>query len=179
MDDGPTDLAGGPLPTAEIGRPVDDSGPLAYSAGTTSLPVDPPPATRALHPLILAGLVLAAALLLAVGTFYLGRTTSTHQAASAPVTVVSTVLVTPTPPPAPAPQLTPEQRFLDNLQVNGLAFDDAANAIAGAHTGCAYLDAGHTRDEAVQQTMANSGLDATLAQAYVREMINAFCPQHQ
>lgn len=88
----------------------------------------------------------------------------------------------PTMTPAPAPQASapdPDTVFRNFvLRIPGVKVTNWALTEAGAHKVCAYLGAGHTRDDTVQQVLAN---DPTFtvwqASAMVNASTTAYCPE--
>ncbi|ORB75833.1 DUF732 domain-containing protein [Mycobacterium scrofulaceum] len=116
-------------------------------------------------------------------------------AAPAPTTVTitptppATVTVTATPQAAPSqapaaepPAAAPDPDTVFRNLVHGIPGITVTNwdiTQAGAHRVCGYLRAGHSRDEAVQQVLAN---DPTFtpwqASAMVNASTTAYCPQY-
>ncbi|WP_225342789.1 DUF732 domain-containing protein [Mycobacterium avium] len=87
------------------------------------------------------------------------------------------VAAEPTPPP-PAAAPNPDQLFRRLvLQISGMHVGNWGIAEAAAHRVCGYLEAGHSRDEATQQVLAN---DPTFTPWQASGMVNAstaaYCP---
>ena len=97
----------------------------------------------------------------------------------------------PTPPPVdggasvqtlePSRPSTPalDEQFLADLTRAGIRIADVPTVIFGGHDTCAFLAAGHTAVEAVEQGLSNN---ATMTRAdeiaYVDAAISVYCPRY-
>jgi Protein of unknown function (DUF732) len=72
-----------------------------------------------------------------------------------------------------------DEAFLTALANAGIRIADVPTVIFGAHDTCAYLAAGHTAVEAVEQGLSNN---ATMTRAdgiaYVDAAISGYCPRY-
>jgi len=69
-------------------------------------------------------------------------------------------------------------QFLDALARAGLRVTDVAAAIFGAHDTCAYLAAGHSAIEAVEQGQRNNPTFTRVQQVdYINAAVSIYCPR--
>ncbi len=84
--------------------------------------------------------------------------------------------LTPSRPSTPAR----DDQFLTDLASAGIRVTDVPVAIYGAHDTCAYIAAGHTAIEAVEQGQRNNLTFNRAEQiAYVDSAIEVYCPQQR
>jgi Protein of unknown function (DUF732) len=73
-----------------------------------------------------------------------------------------------------------DEQFLNDLARAGMRVVDVPAAIYGGHDTCAYLAAGHTAIEAMEQGQRNNPTFTRAEQiAYVDSAIEVYCPQQR
>ena len=73
---------------------------------------------------------------------------------------------------------TVDDRFLTNIDAEGIAFDSPAAAIEDAHLVCSYLADGDTGVTIAGEILDNSDLTARQAAVFVVEATSAYCPAY-
>jgi hypothetical protein len=79
---------------------------------------------------------------------------------------------------ATASASTVDDRFLTNIDAEGIAFDTAQGAIEDAHLVCSYLADGDTGVTIAGEILDNSDLTARQAAVFVVEATSAYCPAY-